>query len=139
MINRICAILLASTTTMLSNVASQTAPEREGGSPSALSLELIARGEALYDRHCIACHSLDRNRVGPKHRGVYGRKAGAVPDFRYSKALRALDIVWTEETLDLWLENPPAFAPGTSMGFRLNNPDQRRAVISYLRAISEDH
>ena len=138
MITRIGAILLVSTFSMLSGVASQTVPEGVSATPPAPSLDLIAQGEALYERRCTACHSLDHNRIGPKHRGVYGRKAGAVPDFRYSKALRALDIVWTEETLDAWLENPPAFAPGTSMGFRLNNPDQRWAIITYLRSISED-
>ena len=38
------------------------------------------RGEQLYESRCMACHSLDANRVGPMHRGVYGRKAGSVPD-----------------------------------------------------------
>ena len=102
------------------------------------SSELIARGEALYERRCAACHSIDQNRVGPKHRGVYGRKAGSVPDFRYSRALRDLDIIWTEETLDAWLESPTTFAPGTSMGFRLVKPEERLAVIAYLRSLSDN-
>jgi len=145
---RIGAVVFASTSMLLSAFASQGGePDAcrlrletafEGGEASPVfSLDLIAQGEALYDRHCTACHSLDRNRVGPKHRGVYGRSAGTVSDFRYSKALRALDIVWNEDTLDAWLKNPPAFAPGTSMGFRLNDPEKRRAIIAYLKSQSD--
>ena len=44
--------------------------------------------------------------MGPRHRGVYGRKAGSLPDFAYSPALKSSNIVWDEETLDKWLTNP---------------------------------
>lgn len=98
--------------------------------------DLIERGERLYQRRCGACHSLDANRVGPKHRGVYGRAAGSVPDFRYSNALRELNIIWDDDTLDSWLENPPAFAPGTAMGVRLADPGEREAIIAYLKSLS---
>ena len=33
-----------------------------------------SHGEALYEA-CQDCHSLDKNDVGPRHRGVFGRKA----------------------------------------------------------------
>lgn len=111
-------------------------------SPEPASVEtsdaqtLTDRGEQLYDRRCGACHSLDQNRVGPRHRGVYGRKAGAVSDFRYSKALKELDIVWNEETLNAWLADPTAFAPGTAMGFRLKDEEERKAIIAYLKSAS---
>ena len=39
-----------------------------------------ARGEQLYEA-CTDCHSLDKNDVGPRHRGVFGRKAGSLPDY----------------------------------------------------------
>ena len=87
-------------------------------------------------RRCGACHSLDQNRVGPKHRNVYGRQAGSVEGFPYSNALRNLDVVWDGETLDAWLANPVAFAPGTSMGFRLTDAEERRAIIAYLRSLT---
>ncbi len=110
-------------------------PEGGANSPGA-SLELIGKGRELYQRRCGACHSPDANRVGPKHRGVYGQKAGSVEGFRYSKALREIDVVWNDETLDAWLENPPAFAPGTSMGFRLPDAGEREAIIAYLKSLS---
>ncbi|TNE41275.1 MAG: c-type cytochrome [Alphaproteobacteria bacterium] len=105
--------------------------------PDTVSQALLERGEKLYVRRCGGCHSLDRNRTGPRHRGVYGRKAGSVADFRYSKALQLLNLIWTAETLDRWLENPAAVARGTSMGFRLGKADERKAVIAYLKSLSD--
>lgn len=97
----------------------------------------IESGRLLYQRHCGACHSLEHNRVGPKHRGVVGRTAGGVPDFRYSKALQHLDLIWTAETLDVWLENPSQVAAGTAMGFRLRDAEDRAAIIAYLESASD--
>ncbi|GJL91213.1 c-type cytochrome [Hyphococcus sp.] len=95
------------------------------------------RGEALYQRRCGACHSIDQNRVGPMHRNTYGSKAGSVEDFAYSKALDELDVVWNEATLDEWLQNPSVMAPGTRMGFRLTDEQERADIIAYLSEVSE--
>lgn len=104
--------------------------------PYAVSEKLVGIGEKLYKSRCGGCHSLDNNRIGPRHRDIYGRKAGVVADFKYSKALKNLDVVWTDETLNDWLENPTAFAKGTSMGFRLRKADERNAIIEYLKSLS---
>jgi cytochrome c len=95
------------------------------------------RGAEVYEAKCGACHSLDANRIGPKHRGVFGRKAGIVSGFRYSPALKALKIVWNAQTLDRWLRNPTAMAPGTAMGFRLSDAQERADVIAYLKQQSQ--
>jgi cytochrome c len=91
-----------------------------------------ARGEQLYEA-CTDCHSLDKNDVGPRHRGVFGRKAGSLPDYSYSEALKSSNIVWNEETLDKWLTDPQAFVPGTKMYFHLDNAQDRADVIAYLK------
>lgn len=92
------------------------------------------RGAQVYER-CEGCHSLDANRVGPLHRGVYGRRAGAVPDFAYSPALASSGLVWDEATLDAWLANPGKLVKGTKMGFRLSDPQARADVIAYLKQV----
>jgi cytochrome c len=92
-----------------------------------------ARGQALYESRCIGCHSLDENRIGPRHRGVFGRRAGSVEDFDYSKAVRASEIVWTAEALDRWLTNPQALIPGQRMNFRVAKPADRLDIIAYLK------
>jgi len=91
-----------------------------------------ARGEKLYEA-CQDCHSLDKNDVGPRHRGVFGRKAGSLPDYDYSDALKSASITWNEETLDKWLTDPQAVAPGAKMFFHLDNPQDRADVIAYLK------
>ena len=83
-------------------------------------------------RTCQDCHSLDKNDVGPCHRGVSGRKAGFPYDYDYSQALKSANIVWNAETLDKWLTDPQAVAPGARMLFHLDNPQDRADVIAYL-------
>jgi len=95
-----------------------------------------AHGEELYNSRCVACHSPDANRVGPRHRGVVGRKAGSLTDFNYSKALKASDVVWDEQTLDKWLTNPQAFIPGQRMNFRVSDPQDRADIIAYLKTLT---
>ena len=90
------------------------------------------RGEQVY-QGCQDCHSLDKNDVGPRHRGVFGRAAGALPDFDYSPALKNAGFVWDERTLDQWLTDPQAFRPGVRMFYHLADPGDRADVIAYLR------
>jgi cytochrome c len=103
--------------------------------PTAFAAD-AAHGEEIYNSRCIACHSPDANRVGPKHRGVLGRAAGTVPDFNYSKAVKRSGVVWGEETLDKWLTNPQAFIPGQRMNFKVADPTDRADLIDYLKSLS---
>ena len=104
-----------------------------GWAGSASAAGDAARGETFYSSNCIACHSLDANRVGPMHRGVYGRKAGSVPGFAYSNAVKSSTVVWNEETLDKWLAGPLSFIPGNKMVVSFSNPQDRADVIAYLK------
>lgn len=81
----------------------------------------------------MICHSLDKNEIGPKHRNVFGRKAGTVPDYEYSAALKASTIVWNEATLDEWLTDPQAVLPGTKMIFSVHDARDRADVIAFLK------
>ncbi len=96
------------------------------------------RGEHLYQQRCTACHSPDANRIGPMHRGVFGRKSASVPGFAYSPALKKLNVVWTERTLDRWLGNPMAMAPGTAMGIRVTGAQDRTDLIAYLKTLKAE-
>jgi cytochrome c len=90
------------------------------------------RGKTLYQA-CQACHAIDENDLGPKHRGVLGRRAGAISDYSYSAALKNSGIVWDEATLDRWLTNPSALVPGTKMYFKIDAARDRADVIAYLK------
>ena len=91
-----------------------------------------ARGKALY-QGCAACHSIDENDLGPRHRGVVGRPAGSIADYNYSAALKGSGLTWDEATLDRWLTNPSALVPGTKMFFKIDDAQSRADVIAYLR------
>lgn len=91
-----------------------------------------AKGKILYQA-CEACHSIDDNDIGPKHRGVVGRLAGSVSDYTYSDALKKSGIVWNETTLDHWLTNPSAMVPGTKMFFKIDGAQDRADIIAYLK------
>lgn len=101
------------------------------GAPSAPAGDARA-GAAAYDASCGGCHSLDANRVGPAHRTVFGRKAGTMPGYAYSPALKKAKIVWTAATLDIWLSDPQKMAPGTRMAFRLTDSRRRADIIAFL-------
>jgi cytochrome c len=103
---------------------------------AAASAGDAAHGEEIYNSRCVACHSPDANRVGPRHRGVVGRKAGSLPDFNYSKAVKNSGIVWDEQTLDKWLTNPQAFIPGQRMNFKVADPTVRADIIAYLKTLT---
>jgi cytochrome c len=89
-------------------------------------------GKTLYQA-CAACHSIDENDVGPKHRGVVGRRAGSIADYPYSPALKRSGITWDEATLDRWLVNPSALVPGTKMFFKIDDAQARADLIAYLK------
>ena len=92
-----------------------------------------ARGRHLYESRCIACHSIDDNRAGPAHKGVFGRKAGLAKGFDYSPAVKASKVVWNEKTLERWLANPEKLIPGQKMGFSVPEAKDRADLIEYLR------
>jgi cytochrome c len=90
------------------------------------------RGKGLYQA-CAGCHSLDENDLGPRHRGVVGRRAGSLEDYSYSAALKASGLTWDEATLDRWLTNPSALVPGTKMFFKIDDPQSRADIIAFLK------
>lgn len=94
------------------------------------------RGEALYKR-CVACHSIERNRTGPKHACLIGRPAGSVEGYAYSKALVASGLVWDEATLDRFLAAPREAVPGTKMTYAgVKDAAERADLIAYLKTFS---
>jgi cytochrome c len=119
-----CAGLLAAAGSIPYALAARAAEPAE---PAADPIH----GRVVYQA-CMACHSLDDDDVGPRHRGVVGRKAAAVEGYPYSPALRRSGLVWDAATLDRWLTNPQALVPGAKMFFTLPSARDRADVIAYL-------
>ncbi|QDL93231.1 c-type cytochrome [Paroceanicella profunda] len=94
-----------------------------------------AEGERLFRQRCAACHSVETGGrgSGPSLAGVLGRRAGTLGGARYSQAMQGAGLVWDAETLDAFLQNPRDTVPGTRMAVRIPDPEQRAAIISFLR------
>jgi cytochrome c len=92
-----------------------------------------AHGEEVYTR-CLACHALGYDRVGPRHCGLFGRRAGSVPGFVYTDAMKNSRLVWDEKTLDRFLASPMKVVPGTAMTYEgVTDAKDRADLIAYLR------
>ena len=109
----------------------QTAVAQAGGDPD--------NGKDVY-KVCRACHQVGpgaKNGIGPILNGIVGRKAGTIAGFTYSEAnteAGAKGVVWTEDNLFKYLENPAAFMPGNKMVFAgVKNESDRQDLIAYLK------
>jgi cytochrome c len=71
--------------------------------PSSGKAQGLSRGKELFEKRCGGCHSLDRDKEGPRLRGVYGRPSAAVSYFNYSTPLKGARIIWDADFLDKWL------------------------------------
>jgi cytochrome c len=96
------------------------------------------RGKDAYEARCGGCHSVAADRVGPRHAGVVGRRAGSVAGFAYSEALRKSGLTWTTETLERWLADPEALVPGQRMGYSLGDAQARADIVAYLSTLRRD-
>lgn len=102
----------------------------------AARADAVAAGKQVYER-CLACHALAYDRTGPRHCGLFGRRAGSVPGFAYSDAMRHSRIVWNEKTLNGFLADPVRSVPGTSMGYAgVKDPVERADLLAYLKQAS---
>tara|TARA_R110002096_G_scaffold434321_2_gene655529 strand:- start:5683 stop:6090 length:408 start_codon:yes stop_codon:yes gene_type:complete len=96
------------------------------------------KGAKIFKK-CVACHAIEGKggKVGPGLDGVVGRKSGSFPDFKYSRALRELNIIWTSETLDEFLTSPQKYARGTGMAFSgLKKERKREDLICFLKTLT---
>jgi cytochrome c len=92
------------------------------------------RGQRLFEQ-CAACHGLDdaTDTDGPTLKGVIGRKAGSLEDFRYSAAMKRSEVTWTAATLDGYIANPQEYIKGNRMAFAgISDPAERADLIAYL-------
>jgi cytochrome c len=98
----------------------------------------VGNGERQFLRKCSVCHSLaddEVHRAGPSLHGLFGRKAGSLPDYPYSPAMRASGITWTAETVDKLFDlGPETFTPGSKMPMqRIARPQDRADLIAFLQ------
>jgi cytochrome c len=109
----------------------------------ALPLPALAadagKGKVLFET-CGKCHGItaesDSTLVGPTLKGVVGRKAATVEDFRYSSAMRASGLTWTEANIKEYVTDPQAKVKGNRMALKSTfEPDEIDDIIAYLKTL----
>src|SRR5436190_24195995 len=88
------------------------------GLHTALAVRDPAKGKQIFVK-CQACHSIEKgvNKVGPSLHAIVGTKAGDVPGYNFTDAMKNSGLTWDEATLDKYLTSPRKMVPGTRMVF----------------------
>ena len=104
-----------------------------------LAMGNIAHGEKVFKK-CSACHMIasdGKNMIGPNLWSVFGRTAGSVSDYKYSKAMVAYGKEWSFEEMNSYLIKPQAYVKGTKMAFAgLRKEKDRASVILFMNSKS---
>ena len=104
--------------------------------PQASQGKEDASGQQAFNNACRTCHMVREgdNRLGPNLYKVVGRKAGSLPDYGFSGAMKEAGFVWDEEKLDRFIANPDEVVPGNNMkpfGGLASSAD-RKNIIAFL-------
>jgi cytochrome c len=93
-------------------------------------------GQLVFNNACRTCHTLKEgdNRLGPNLHKVIGRKAGSLPNYSYSSAMKGADLTWDKATLDRFIANPDQVVSGNNMKpyGGLASPEERAKIIAFL-------
>lgn len=74
--------------------------------------------------------------IGPSLFAIVGTKAGEVPGYPFSAAMKASGLTWDDATLDAFLTSPMKLVPGTRMTYAgQGDPAKRKEIIEYLKTL----
>lgn len=114
-------------------------------SPMCLSVTLLSPARAddapqqVFNNACRTCHTIREgdNRMGPTLLNIIGRKAGSLPNYDYSSAMKNADLVWDEAKLARFIATPDEVVPGNKMQpyGGLGSEDTEK-VIAFLQSKS---
>ena len=97
-------------------------------------------GQLTFNNACRTCHTTKEgdNRLGPNLHNVIGRKAGSLPSYGYSSAMKGADFVWDKEKLDRFIAKPDEIVPGNNMKpyGGLTSAEDRAKVIAFLESVT---
>jgi cytochrome c len=130
MILRQFALSLAALVAISADALGQDAATKDAGADSQLA----------FNNVCRTCHTLKEgdNRLGPNLHNIIGRKAGSVPGYNYSSAMKDADLTWDKATLDRFIANPDQVVRGNKMKpyGGLTSAEERAKIIAYLEVNS---
>jgi len=88
---------------------------------------------------CGTCHKTEKgapNGIGPNLWGIGNTKAGEVPGFAFSPAMKGSKVKWTKENLVAFIQQPQKTVPGTRMPYGgLKNPQAAAQIADYILSL----
>jgi cytochrome c len=119
---------------LLSSAAVPQEPVRAGADAGS--------GQLIFNNACRTCHTTKEgdNRLGPNLHNIIGRKAGSLPNFGYSSAMKGADFVWDTGKLDSFIAKPDEVVPGNNMKpyGGLASAEDRTKLIAFLQSPTTD-
>jgi cytochrome c len=115
---------------LLSSSTSAETPAAQGAD--------VAAGQQMFNNACRTCHTVKEgdNRQGPNLSKIVGRKAGSLPGYSYSSAMKEAGLVWDADKLDRFIANPDAIVSGNNMKpfSGVASADERAKIIAFLQS-----
>lgn len=115
-------------------VSENAAPVEQAVPPATETADASPAAFAI----CKSCHSVEKGKhmIGPSLFAIVGTKAGEIPDYPFSAAMKASGLTWDEATLDAFLTSPMKVVPGTRMTYAgQSDPAKRKEIIEYLKTL----
>lgn len=109
--------------------------------PSSLAQQPASDDAArqAFNNSCRTCHSVkeDDNRLGPNLSKIIGRKAGSLPNYNYSPAMKDAGLVWDQDKLTRFIVKPDETVPGNKMQpYGGLSSEEAGKVVAYLQSVS---
>jgi len=100
----------------------------------------VAAGQLVFNNACRTCHTTKEgdNRLGPHLYKIIGRKAGSLPNYGYSSAMKSADFIWDEAKLNRFIASPDEIVPGNNMKpyGGIASADDRAKILAFLRSLT---